>query len=66
MEDIWRLKCEYLNGVWLSNVHKVHREVLVYEKYAVFKYMDKTIYCAFTICIVDKDIGMEIVVIEIS
>lgn len=36
--------------------------------YATFTYINKAVYCALTICLVDKDIGMEMetAVIEIS
>jgi hypothetical protein len=55
-------------GVLLSSVEHLSAETSVYGMYATFTYIDKAVYCAFTICLVDKDIGMEMetTVIEIS
>ena len=55
-------------GVLLSSIEHLHAELSVYGMYATFTYIDKAVYCAFTICIVDKDTGMEMetAVIEIS
>ncbi len=55
-------------GVLLSSVEHLSAELSVYGMYATFTYIDKAVYCAFTICLVDKDTGieMETAVIEIS
>lgn len=55
-------------GVLLSSIKHQRAEFSVYGIYATFTYIDKAVYCAFTICFVDKDMGMEMdtAVIEIS
>mgnify|MGYP000860833360 CR=1 FL=1 len=47
-------------GVLLSNVNRLRSEALAYGMYAAFTYINQVIYCAFTVCLVDKDLGMEI------
>lgn len=55
-------------GVLLNNVSKRREESEVYALYATFKNMEKSVYCAFSVCLVDKDTGMEMetAVVEIS
>lgn len=55
-------------GVLLSNVNHKRTEASSYGIYATFVYIDKSVYCAFTICLVDKDFGMEMetAVVEIG
>ena len=55
-------------GSLLSNITHLRENAEAYGLYANFVYMNKTVYCAFTICFVDKDFGqeMETAVIEIS
>lgn len=55
-------------GVLLSNIKQQRAELSVYGMYATFTYIDKAVYCSFTICLVNKDTGMEMetAVIEIS
>lgn len=62
------LNAETQIGALLSSVEHLSAESSVYGMYTTFKYIDKAVYCAFTICFVDKDTGMEMetAVIEIS
>jgi hypothetical protein len=55
-------------GVLLSNVNHLSATASTYGIYATFIYIDKVVYCAFTICFVDKDFGMEMetAIVEIS
>lgn len=55
-------------GVLLSGINHLRVEASAYGMYATFTYIDKAVYCAFTICLVDKDFGMEMetAVVEIS
>ncbi|WP_412096821.1 hypothetical protein [Beduini sp.] len=55
-------------GVLLSNINHLRTDASSYGIYATFVYIDKSVYCAFTICLVDKDTGMEMetAVVEIS
>lgn len=55
-------------GVLLSNVNRLRTEAEVYGMYVTFSYIGKSVYCAITICLVDKDFGMEMetAVIEIG
>ena len=55
-------------GTLLSNISQLRENAEVYGIYATFVYRDKAVYCAFTICYVDKDFGqeMETAVVEIS
>lgn len=55
-------------GSLLSNISHLRETATVYGLYATFIYRDKSVYCAFTICYVDKDFGqeMETAVVEIS
>lgn len=47
-------------GGMLSNIQKKKPDSVVYCIYATFKYINKSVYCAFTIGIADEDTGMEI------
>lgn len=55
-------------GSLLSNITHLRENAEVYGLYANFIYKHQSVYCAFTICFVDKDFGqeMETAVIEIS
>lgn len=55
-------------GVLLSGVNSLRTEIAVYGIYATFSYINKFVYCAITICLVDKDVGMEMetAIIEIG
>lgn len=55
-------------GVLLNNVSKRREESEAYALYATFKSIGKSVYCAFSVCLVDKDAGMdmETAVVEIS
>lgn len=55
-------------GALLSNITHLRATAEVYGIYATFICIDKSMYCAFTICYVDKDIGqeMETAVVEIG
>ena len=55
-------------GTLLSNIAHLRNTAEVYGIYAKFMYIEKAVYCAFTICYVDKDFGqeMETAVVEIS
>lgn len=55
-------------GVLLSNTNHLRTEASAYGIYATFAYIEKSVYCAFTVCLVDKDAGMELetAIIEIS
>lgn len=55
-------------GVLLSNVNRVRTEASAYGIYATFTYINKSVYCALTVCLVDKDIGieMETAIVEIG
>lgn len=55
-------------GALLSNVNRLRPEASVYGLYAIFVYSDKSVYCAITICLIDKDFGIELesAVVEIG
>lgn len=55
-------------GVLLSNVNRVRTVASAYGIYATFTYINKSVYCALTVCLVDKDIGieMETAIVEIG
>lgn len=55
-------------GVLLSNITHLRASAEVYGIYATFIYVNESLYCAFTICYVDKDFGqeMETAVVEIG
>ncbi|MPM03031.1 hypothetical protein SDC9_49290 [bioreactor metagenome] len=55
-------------GVLLNSVNHLRATASAYGMYATFTYIDKSVYCAFTICLVDKDTGteMETAVVEIG
>lgn len=55
-------------GALLSNITHLRNTAEAYGIYATFMYIEKAVYCAFTICYVDKDFGqgMETAVVEIS
>ena len=55
-------------GVLLNSIEHLSTDSSVYGIYATFKYIGKAVYCAYTICFVDKDTGveMETAIIEIS
>ena len=55
-------------GVLLNNVSKKREESEAYALYATFKILGKSVYCAFSVGLVDKDTGMEMetAVVEIS
>ena len=55
-------------GSLLSNITHLRNTAEAYGIYATFMYIEKAVYCAFTICYVDKDFGqeMETAVVEIS
>ena len=52
----------------INNVSKRREESEVYALYATFKSIGKSVYCALSVCLVDKDTDMEIetAVVEIS
>ena len=47
-------------GVLLNNVSKKREESEAYALYATFKILGKSVYCAFSVGLVDKDTGMRI------
>lgn len=55
-------------GMLLNSIEHLSTDSSVYGIYATFKYIGKAVYCAYTICFVDKDTGMEMetAIIEIS
>lgn len=55
-------------GALLSNITHLRESAEVYGLYATFAYSNKAVYCAFTICYIDKDFGqeMETAVVEIT
>ena len=55
-------------GVLLSSIKYLRPSADVYGLFAKYKYIDKAVYCAITVCFVDKDIGeeMETAVLEIN
>ena len=55
-------------GALLGSMQQLRENAEAYGLYATFIYKDKAVYCAFTICYVDKDFGqeMETAVVEIS
>lgn len=55
-------------GALLSSVNNLRTELSVYGMYATFSHINKSAYCAITICLVDKDTGMEMetAIIEIG
>ena len=55
-------------GTLLGSMQRLRENAEAYGLYATFIYKDKAVYCAFTICYVDKDFGqeMETAVVEIS
>lgn len=55
-------------GVLLGNIKNLRPTADVYGLFAKYKYIGKSVYCAITICFVDKDTGeeMETAVFEIS
>ncbi len=55
-------------GGLLANIQHLRPTAEVYGIYATYKYINKSVYCAFTICFVDKDTGMEMeaAIVEIS
>lgn len=55
-------------GVLLNNVSKKREESEAYALYATFKSIGTSVYCAFSVGLVDKDTGMEMetAVVEIS
>lgn len=55
-------------GGLLSNITQKKSDSVVYCIYATFEYINNSVYCAFTIGIVDDDAGMEleIAVVEIG
>ena len=55
-------------GALLSSANHLREEIEVYGVYATFVHISKSVYCAFTTCIVEKDTGMEMdtAVVEIG
>lgn len=55
-------------GGLLSNIKHLRPTADVYGLFARYKYIEKSVYCAITVCYVDKDFGseMETAVIEIG
>lgn len=55
-------------GGLLSSIKHLRPTADVYGLFAKYKYIDKSVYCAITVCYVDKDFGseMETAVFEIS
>lgn len=55
-------------GVLLNNVSQRREESAVFSLSAIFKSIGKSVYCAFSVGVVDKDTGMEMetAVVEIS
>lgn len=55
-------------GVLLNNVSKKKKESEAYALYATFKNIGDSVYCAFSVCLVDKDTSMEMetAVVEIG
>ena len=55
-------------GILLENIKHLRPTADVYGLFAKYKYIGKSVYCAITICFVDKDLGeeMETAVFEIS
>lgn len=55
-------------GILLENIKHLRPTADVYGLFAKYKYIGKSVYCATTICFVDKDLGeeMETAVFEIS
>lgn len=66
---IWgSINAETQIGVLLGSIKHLRPTADVYGLFAKYKYIDKSVYCAITICFVDKDTGeeMETAVFEIS
>lgn len=55
-------------GILLENIKHLRPTADVYGLFAKYSYIEKSVYCAVTICFVDKDLGeeMETAVFEIS
>lgn len=55
-------------GAILSSVNHLREELTAYGIYATFVSISKSVYCAFTICIAERDTGMEmdVAIIEIG
>ena len=55
-------------GGLLSNIKHLRPTADIYGLFARYKYIDRSVYCAITVCYVDKDFGaeMETAVIEIG
>ena len=55
-------------GELLSSIKHLRQTADVYGLFARYKYIDKSVYCAITVCYVDKDFGLEMktAVFEIS
>ena len=55
-------------GMILNGISRYREESFPYGLFASYRYIGKSVYCAITVCLVDKDWGseMDVAVIEIS
>lgn len=55
-------------GMLLNNITNRREGSSPYGIFVTFRYIDKSVYCAVTVCLVDKDCGteMDVAVLEIS